>query len=227
MKKKLAAVGGVVLLAASATACGSEDHTKELNTWAKKVCGPAKPQIKSAQTALADTGRVHKGEKPNELRTRLSRDIGKLVTANNKLAQAIDGAGKPAVDNGEKLQTKAVKSLHKTASGYGRVKEKVDGLDTKKQEEFADGLTKASTRMQKLAKSSQTALKKLQRGDPGEALAKQHGCQKIDPASLPSPSASAASPGKSGGKSDSGKEDGGKGARTSKNDPSTSPSKKS
>jgi hypothetical protein len=199
------AVPAVLTIALTATACGS-DNTEALNTWAKKVCDPAKREIGSAQTALADTGRVQQGEKPGDLQARLSGDLGTLANASNGLADAIEEAGPPKTDEGaggEKIQKDAVRELRKSASGYSGVKKDVEGLDIDDQDKFAKGLRTAGTRVQKLAGNSASAMKKLQKGELGKAIARQPGCKRATPAASSSPSEAvskspSAAPSKSG-----------------------------
>ena len=68
------------------------------------------------------------------------------------------------------------------------LKKQVDELDTKDQAKFADGLKGIATELDKLSQSGNDALKKLEEGDVGKAMAKQESCKSAST----SPSASKA-----------------------------------
>lgn len=208
VRTKLAlAAPATAVLALTLTACGGDD-SKAYDAWAKEVCGPAKPQILASETARVDLGRVVPGEKPVDLQQRLSRDLGTLSAANSGLADAIENAGAPKIKNTAamtKTRADAVSELRATAKGYGGVKDKVDALDTGDQSKFAHGLKALGADTARLGASSDAALKKLQTGDYGAAMARQPGCKKIDAKSVPQPSITAspspsASDGGKGGK---------------------------
>lgn len=194
MKIKLLALPAAgALLAFGATACSS-DNTAQLDAWAKSVCGSAQDPIAQANTALADTGRVTRGEKPEALRKRLSGDIAALGKANRQIADAVDKAGAPKVDKGSDLQQQAVRELGQAATGYQQVQQKVDALPTGDQAKFADGLKSVGDQVQQLAQLSSSAIARLQTGRLGQAIAKQPGCKSASGGSAaPSAPASAGS----------------------------------
>ncbi|MET9397543.1 hypothetical protein [Kitasatospora sp. NPDC002965] len=186
MNKRLLAVPALgALLAFGAVGCG-DDNSKQLDSWAVKVCGGAKDPIAQAQTALADTGQVKTGEVPVDLQKRLSADIGRLAKTNQDIAAAIDGAGAPKVDDGATLQKDTVAELTKAADGYLEVQKKLDALPNTDQGKFADGLRSISDQIQQLASLSTQAQGKLQRGELGAAMAKQEGCKPGTAAAAPS-----------------------------------------
>ncbi|CAM5693094.1 Small secreted protein OS=Streptomyces tendae OX=1932 GN=GUR47_19200 PE=4 SV=1 [Streptomyces tendae] len=53
----------------------------------------------------------------------------------------------------------------------------MEDLNTKDQAEFADGLKDIATELNKLSKSGSDALKTLEEGDVGKAMAKQASCK--------------------------------------------------
>lgn len=53
----------------------------------------------------------------------------------------------------------------------------MEELDTKDQAKFADGLKDIATELNKLSKSGSNALKTLEEGDVGQAMAKQPSCK--------------------------------------------------
>jgi len=177
VKKRLLTVPAMgALLAFGAVACGG-DNTEQLNTWAKSVCEAAQDPITQSQAALADTGKVKQGESPADLQKRLSTDLGALARTNQQLADAIDKAGAPKVDNGAQVQQGAVDELKQTGQGYLDVQKKLNALPNTDQAKFADGLRSVGDQVQRLAQQSTEALNKIQSGDLGTAIAKQPGCK--------------------------------------------------
>lgn len=81
------------------------------------------------------------------------------------------------MENGEKKQTDAVKELNSISASYASLKKQVDGLDTDDQAKFADGLKDIATELDKLSKSGNDALKTLEEGEVGEAMARQASCK--------------------------------------------------
>jgi hypothetical protein len=197
-RKLAAALTGTALVALAATGCGGDDNGKKLDAWAKSVCDSVRTPYDTAQAALGDMGRVKPGEKPTDLRDRLSQDMSTAATSYNKIADVVNGAGAPPVDNGEDLVKAAAKDLKGTASSYQDLKKKVDELDTKDQAKFAAGLRGLGGDTQDLGRTSATGLAKLQRGDLGKAMAKQPGCRPDSSSGAPSggtaPSSPSASP---------------------------------
>ncbi|MET9421013.1 MULTISPECIES: small secreted protein [unclassified Streptomyces] len=194
MNKKLAAAlsGGAVLVLAL-SGCG-DDSEEKVNAWAKDVCDQAQPQIKKradAQQAIISTAA---DGKPADIQAADSKAFADIAAADKALAKAVRDAGVPPVENGEKLQQDAVKELDATAAAYLDLKKKVDELDPKNQQKFADGLQTVADGLKKIERMDQEALAKLQSGELGKAMAKQPGCQR---ATTSSPAGGAsASPGK-------------------------------
>ena len=177
VNKRLLAVPALgALLAFGAVGCGS-DNSAQLNAWATSVCASAKDPIAQAQAALADTDRVKEGETPADLQKRLSVDIGGLARTNQQIAEAIDKAGAPKVENGAGLQKDAADELNKAAQSYLDVQKKLDALPNTDQAKFADGLRSVGDQLEQLANLSTQAQNKLQSGELGAAMAKQDGCK--------------------------------------------------
>ncbi|MEV4684195.1 small secreted protein [Streptomyces kurssanovii] len=192
MNKKLAAAlsGGAVLVLAL-SGCG-DDSEEKVNAWAKDVCDQAQPQIKKradAQQAIISTAA---DGKPADIQAADSKAFADIAAADKALAKAVKDAGVPPVENGEKLQQDAVKELDATAAAYLDLKKKVDELDPKNQQKFADGLQTVAEGLKKIERMDQAALAKLQSGELGKAMAKQPGCQRADTSS-PAGGASASS----------------------------------
>ena len=167
-----------VLLAFGATAC-SGDNTKQLDAWAVTLCGGMQTPVQRADAALADTGTVRTGETPAALQTRLAADLGTLATADAQIAQAVQKAGPPKVNNGAKTEANAMGELTQAANGYTSVEGAVVALPVTDQAKFAAGLKGVGGKLQQLAELSTSALQQLQTGDLGTALAKQPGCKSV------------------------------------------------
>ncbi|WP_180290506.1 small secreted protein [Streptomyces sp. TLI_171] len=186
------------LLALAAVGCSADDSAK-LDGWAKNVCDSARDPIAQSRAALADTGNVKEGESPVDLQKRLSTDLATLAATNQQLADAVQKAGAPKVDDGAKVQQDAVNELKQVAQGYLDAQKKLEGLASNDQAKFADGLRSVGDQVQRLSGVSTSALAGLQSGDLGDAIKKQPGCKAGSadpgvPATDPSGSASA-SPG--------------------------------
>ncbi|MCM2413286.1 MULTISPECIES: small secreted protein [unclassified Streptomyces] len=214
MNKKLAAAlsGGAVLVL-TLSGC-SDDSDNKVNDWAKKVCDQVQPQLQKIANANASIQQqTADNSKPADVQETDSAAFQQISKAYKALGSAVDSAGPPPVDDGETTQKEAVKELNASSVAYADLQKKVDDLDTKDQAKFADGLKDIADELNKISTNGDQALKKLQSGEVGTAMAKQKGCQK--PTASASPSA---------GSSKSPSSDSKGSAEAS---PSASPSKKS
>ncbi|WP_328487803.1 small secreted protein [Streptomyces zaomyceticus] len=218
MNKKLAAAlsGGAVLVLAL-SGC-SDDEGDKVNDWAKTFCDQAKPQIQKRADAHQIIISTAADSKPAEIQAADSKAFQDIADADRALAKAVESAGAPPVENGEKVQQDAIKELNATAVAYEGLKKQVDALDPTNQQKFADGLQSVADGLTKIEKMDQNALSKLEEGELGQAMAKQPGCQKPTASTPPKASGSAApnpgstsdSSGKGSDPSDSGSEPTGK-----------------
>ncbi|MGW9027538.1 small secreted protein [Streptomyces sp. NPDC055722] len=182
VNKKLAAAlsGGAVLVLAlsgcSSSSSGAVDD--KLSTWAKQVCDAVQPQAKkiaSASTAIQKE--TSDNSTPDQVQKTDSQAFQDMSDAYKAIGAAVQGAGAPEVDNGAAKQKNAVKELNDISTAYAALKKQVDGLDTKDQGKFAEGLKNIATRLDKLSQSGNDALKELEAGDVGKAMAQQASCK--------------------------------------------------
>ncbi|GAA2739083.1 MULTISPECIES: small secreted protein [Kitasatospora] len=164
------------LLAFGAVACSGDDSAK-LDGWAKSVCDAAQDPIAQSRAALGDSAKIQQGEAPADLQKRLSADLAALAKTNQQLADAVDKAGAPKIDNGAKVQQDAVGELRQASQGYTDAQKKLDGLTNTDQAKFADGLRSVGDSVQQLSQMSTQALNSLQSGTLGDAIKKQPGCK--------------------------------------------------
>lgn len=224
-KKLAAALSGGAVLVLALSGC-SDDEGDKVNDWAKTFCDQAKPQIQKRADAHQIIISTAADSKPAEIQAADSKAFQDIADADRALAKAVESAGAPPVENGEKVQQDAIKELNATAVAYEGLKKQVDALDPTNQQKFADGLQSVADGLTKIEKMDQNALSKLEEGELGQAMAKQPGCQKPTASTPPKASGSAApnpgstsdSSGKGSDPSDSGSEPTGKA--------STKPSKK-
>ncbi|MEC4015010.1 small secreted protein [Streptomyces sp. H27-D2] len=183
MNKKLGcALSGGAVLVLALSGCSSDDGNKKIDDWAKKVCDQVQPQLNKIQGANASIQKATAdNSKPEDVKTTDSKAFQQISDAYAALGDAVEKAGAPPVDGGAKTQKEAVKELDATSKSYEDLKKTVDGLDTKDQAKFADGLKGVADKLDTLSKSGDKALNKLQSGDVGKAMAKQSGCQKASP----------------------------------------------
>lgn len=179
MKKTLAAaLSGGAAIALTLTGC-SDDSAAQADEWAKKVCDQVQPQVKKIQEANASINAASKEKNTSdEVKKTDAAAFQKISGAYKSLADAVDGAGPPPVDKGEKLQSDAVQELRGISTKYGELRKTVDGLNTKDQAKFAEGLQGVAAELDALGQSGDKALSKLQSGDIGKAMANQRGCKR-------------------------------------------------
>lgn len=183
MNKKLAAAlsGGAVI---ALTLTGCSDDGAEAEGWAKQVCDQVQPQVKKIQEANTSINEASKEDNSSkDVKETDAKAFQKISEAYKSLGDAVDKAGPPPVDDGEKLHADAVKELRSISSKYGELRKTVEKLDTKDQAKFAEGLQGIATQLDNLGKSGDKALSKLQSGDVGKAMANQKGCKR--PANSP------------------------------------------
>lgn len=192
----MAVTTGAATLTLALAGCSSSSNDK-VDKYAKSVCDQVQPQLKKIQDASNSIASVSSGDhKPEDVKNTDSAAFSQISSAYKALADAVDKAGAPPVNNGATLQQNAVKQLNDTAGAYGTLKKDVDGLNTSDQGKFADGLKGVVGQLSNVGKSGDDALNKLQSGDVGKAMAKQPGCQKPSPAAgaANSPSGAAGNP---------------------------------
>jgi len=179
VNKKLAAAlssGAVLVLALSG--CSSDDSNEKLDSWAKSVCDAVQPQAKKIEDANAAIQKeTSDNSKPADVQKTDSKAFQDMSDAYKAIGAAVDKAGAPPVDGGEKKQKDAVKELNGISTSYADLKKQVDKLNTKDQAKFADGLKGIAGELDKLSQSGSDALKKLEEGDVGKAMAKQDSCK--------------------------------------------------
>ncbi|MFJ4686243.1 small secreted protein [Streptomyces sp. NPDC091377] len=180
MNKKLgAALSGGAVLALALTGCGSGDEGNEkLDAWAKQVCDSLQPQAEKIESANAAIQKeTSDSSSPEQVQKTDAQAFQDMSDAYKAIGTAVTEAGAPDVENGEKKQTDAVKELNGIATSYAGLKKQVDELDTKDQAKFAAGLKDIAAELDKLSQSGNEALKTLEEGDVGQAMAKQASCQ--------------------------------------------------
>lgn len=194
VNKKLAAAvsgGAVLVLALSACTSNSSATDDKLGSWAKQVCDAVQPQArKIAGASTAIQKQTSDNSTPEQVQKTDSQAFQDMSDAYKAIGAAVDTAGAPDVDGGATKQKNAVKELNGISAAYADLKKQVDGLDTKDQGKFADGLKGIATQLDKLSQSGSDALKQLEEGDVGKAMAQQESCK--------SASASASAPAASG-----------------------------
>lgn len=180
VNKKLAAtLSGGAVLALALSGCGSSDDSNEkLDAWAKQVCDAVQPQAKKIEAANAAIQKqTSDNSKPEDVKKTDAQAFQDMSSAYAAIGSAVEKAGAPNVDNGAKKQQDAVKELNGISASYASLKKQVDDLDTKDQGKFADGLKGIATSLNKLSQSGNDALKTLEEGDVGKAMAQQTSCK--------------------------------------------------
>ncbi|WP_369260949.1 small secreted protein [Streptomyces sp. R35] len=180
VNKKLAAAlsGGAVLVLALSGCSSDNGNNDKLNSWAKEVCDAVQPQAKKIEAANAAIQKeTSDNSTPEAVQKTDAQAFQDMSDAYKAIGAAVDKAGAPDVTDGETKQTNAVKELNDISASYADLKKQVDELDTKDQAKFADGLKGIATQLDKLSQSGNDALKKLEEGDVGQAMAQQESCK--------------------------------------------------
>ncbi|MFI0238177.1 small secreted protein [Streptomyces sp. NPDC016845] len=176
-KKLAAALSGGAVLVLALSGCGDDSNDK-LNSWAKQVCDAVQPQAKKIESANAAIQKqTSDNSSPADVQKTDSQAFQDMSDAYKAIGDAVDKAGAPNVDGGEKKQQNAVKELDKISTSYADLKKQVDKLDTKDQGKFAEGLKSVAGELSKLSQSGSDALKKLEEGDVGKAMSEQESCK--------------------------------------------------
>ncbi|APY87144.1 small secreted protein [Streptomyces alfalfae] len=177
-KKLAAALSGGAVLVLALSGCSSDDGDKELDDWAKKVCDSVQPQSKKiADANAAIQQETSDNSSPTDVQKTDSKAFQDMSDAYKAMGDSVKKAGAPPVDDGKKKTDDAVKELNAISKSYGDLKKQVDGLDTKNQADFADGLKDVAGELDKLSKSGNRALEKLQEGEVGKAMGRQDSCK--------------------------------------------------
>ncbi|MDX3643351.1 small secreted protein [Streptomyces sp. MB09-02B] len=178
-KKLAAALSGGAVLVLALSGCGGDDETNDkLNSWAKEVCDSVQPQIKKIAAANASIQKETSDDSaPADVQKADSQGFQDISDAYKAMATAIQQAGAPDVEDGAKKQKAAVAELNQLSTAYGELKKKSDALNTKDQAKFADGLEGVATELEKLSKTGSDALKELEKGEVGQAMAEQQSCK--------------------------------------------------
>lgn len=176
-KKLAAALSGGAVLVLALSGCGGDENEK-LDSWAKQVCDAVQPQAKKIESANASIQKeTSDNSKPEDVQKTDAQAFQDMSDAYKAIGAAVTKAGAPDVENGEKKQQDAVKELNAISSSYASLKKQVDALDTKDQGKFADGLKDIATELDKLGKSGNDALRTLEEGEVGQAMARQDSCK--------------------------------------------------
>ncbi|WP_141311716.1 small secreted protein [Streptomyces spinoverrucosus] len=179
VNKKLAvALSGGAVLVLALSGCSGDDSNEKLDAWAKQVCDAVQPQAKKIAAAnSAIQKETSDSSTPEEVQKTDAQAFQDMSDAYKAIGAAVNKAGAPDVENGEKKQQDAVKELNGIASSYASLKNQVDDLDTKDQAKFADGLKGIATELDKLGQSGSDALTTLEEGEVGQAMARQETCK--------------------------------------------------
>ncbi|MGY0485816.1 small secreted protein [Streptomyces sp. WG-D5] len=176
-KKLAAALSGGAVLVLALSGC-SDDSNEKLDSWAKQVCDKVQAQAKKIEAAnTAIQKETSDNSEPEQVQKTDSQAFQDMSDAYKAIGDAVDKAGAPPVDGGEKKQQNAVKELDKISTSYADLKKKVDKLDTDDQAKFAEGLKDIAGELDTLSQDGSDALKNLEEGDVGKAMAKQESCK--------------------------------------------------
>jgi cell division septation protein DedD len=186
-KKLAAALSGGTVLVLALSGCGGGDDGQRTEEWVDALCSEVRPQVERIRTASGDILEAAQDDRPpEEVQQTDSAAFQEISDAYAALADAVNEAGDPPVDDGARLREDAVTELRTLSDSYAELKETVEGLDTSDQGEFSTGLQDIADRLEELAENGGDALSELQEGELGEAMAENEGCQNPAAASTPS-----------------------------------------
>ncbi|MEG3628484.1 small secreted protein [Streptomyces poriticola] len=177
-KKLAAALSGGAVLVLALSGCGGDDNSDKLNSWAKDVCDSVQPQARKIEAANASIQKeTSDNSTPQEVQSADAKAFQDMSDAYRAMGSAVQKAGAPDVEDGEKKQKDAVAELNGLSTSYADLKKQVEALDTKDQAKFADGLKDIAAELDKLGRSGNVALRALEEGEVGQAMAKQPSCK--------------------------------------------------
>ncbi|MFF3415320.1 small secreted protein [Streptomyces sp. NPDC002698] len=179
-KKLAAALSGGAVLVLALSGCGSSEDSgnDKLNSWAKQVCDAVKPQAQKIEEANAAIQKqTSDNSTPEAVQKTDAQAFQDMSDAYKAIGTAVSNAGPPDVEDGKTKQANAVKELNDISTSYAGLKTQVAKLDTKDQAKFAEGLKGIATQLGQLSQSGSDALKKLEEGDVGKAMAQQESCK--------------------------------------------------
>ncbi|MFC7012556.1 small secreted protein [Streptomyces viridiviolaceus] len=177
-KKLAAALSGGAVLVLALSGCSSDDGDDKLDSWAKQVCDGVQPQAKKIEAANASIQKqTSDNSTPEEVQETDAKAFQDMSDAYKAMGGTVQKAGAPDVEDGEKKQKDAVTELNGLSASYASLRKQVEALDTDDQAKFADGLKDIATELNKLSKSGSDALKTLEEGEVGKAMAKQPSCK--------------------------------------------------
>lgn len=179
-KKLAAALSGGAVLVLALSGCGSSEDSgnDKLNSWAKQVCDAVKPQAQKIEEANAAIQKqTSDNSTPEAVQKTDAQAFQDMSDAYKSIGTAVSNAGPPDVEDGKTKQANAVKELNGISAQYAALKTQVAKLDTKDQAKFAEGLKGIATQLGQLSQSGNDALKKLEEGDVGKAMAQQESCK--------------------------------------------------
>ncbi|MER5399261.1 small secreted protein [Streptomyces sp. NPDC002599] len=179
-KKLAAALSGGAVLVLALSGCGSSEDSgnDKLNSWAKQVCDAVKPQAQKIEEANAAIQKqTSDNSTPEAVQKTDAQAFQDMSDAYKAIGTAVSNAGPPDVEDGKTKQANAVKELNDISASYASLKTQVAKLDTKDQAKFAEGLKGIATQLGQLSQSGSDALKKLEEGDVGKAMAQQESCK--------------------------------------------------
>ncbi|CAM5611828.1 small secreted protein [Streptomyces glaucescens] len=186
-KKLAAALSGGAVLVLALSGCTGDDGNEELDAWAKQVCDELQVQARTIKAANAAIQKeTSDSSSPAEVQKADSQAFQDIAEAYKAIGTAITKAGPPNVEEGEKKQRDAVKELNTISASYTSLQKQVDALDTKDQGKFAAGLKDIAAEMKKLGKTGSDALKTLEEGEVGQAMAEQESCKSASASASPS-----------------------------------------
>lgn len=178
MNKTLAAtLAGAAVTLVVATGCGEDDNA-EVQKWAGSLCDRIQPELQKRDEANLAISEATTEKDPRKVQETDAKAFGEISDAYTAMSKAVNKVGAPPVDDGKNTHGGAVTELEQVAAAYADLQKQVEDLDVKDQAAFAEGLRELAGEADKISKSGDQALNKLQAGEVGEALAEQQGCQK-------------------------------------------------
>lgn len=170
-----------VLVAASAamgllvSGCGSSDVSAK--DWASDVCGSVKSVNKNMETAAKNLKLDFK-DLPATQKSFVSM-LGTAQTESDKLATAVDEAGTPDVDNGEKVATNLEGKLREASKVFAGAKKKIEGTDASDPKAFAVAFQQVGTDLQEQSKKLGDPAKAIESQPLRTALQNDPGCKSV------------------------------------------------
>lgn len=180
--------GLVVAAALAASGCGGGGDGSSSGTppgeYASSVCGAISNWQKELQASVSTmSADLSSSSTPAEVKAKLVEFMDSAVTSTDKMVTTVKDAGRPDVDDGEKLQSDLVNGLTRAKDAFAQARDKAKTLPDNDQAAFQREATALGTTLTEQGSAIETTFKglstKYDSKDLNEAFDKDPACKSL------------------------------------------------